>query len=111
MPCYTIKEISTNLAASNKELLIKALERANYSIMFQDDETITARNARHTITIEDGMITVSGADANATSIQEIASRIKASYATEVVNYAAKRYGFTRIQEKNNPAKSTLKRKY
>ena len=111
MPCFTIKEISTNLAASNRELLIAALIAANYKILSQDETTITAANARHQIVIENGVITVRGQFLDTKEVEGIASKIKVGYANEVVKYAAKRYGFTRVQDKQNPAKATLKRKF
>lgn len=113
MPCFTIKEISFALQAANWQLLMQALQAAKYTILEQNEagRVAIARNARHTISIDGDKIAVVGQWLGNKEAEEAATKIKTSYAEEVVKYATKRYGFTRVQDKNNAAKSTLKRRF
>jgi hypothetical protein len=93
MPCYTIRRVSVELQAANKEMLIQGLKAAGFNVRevsgYIDVSIPSKERAGRTLSgrIVDGQISFQDGDA------EIVNRVKQAYAGEAVRRASKQYGW------------------
>ncbi len=88
MPCDTKRTITTQLEAAHPEVLARALRAAGFDFQLQaDGRTINIQRNGRTVA------TLAGKELSGTS-EDVLSAIKKAYATEAIQTAARRNGFT-----------------
>lgn len=91
MPCYQVNLMSVEIAASDRDLLKRALKKLGFSYT-ETKKTIRVQAGYQTITIEEDRATLPA------SLQGELNRIKKAYSEEVVEEAAQLYGWTVSEE-------------
>jgi hypothetical protein len=88
MPCYTTRTITLDFKAADAELLAKAMDKAGLRAHGVGDLLNLARRV-----VQTGQISFTGSTMTEAKALELAGATQRAYAAEVVQYAAKRFGF------------------
>jgi hypothetical protein len=94
MPCYTERVVTLAFQAADATLLTKALVAAGASAHVGGDLTNLARRI-----VQTGELRLAGMTEG--QAVEFAAKVKREYAREVVQFAAKRFGFNVQTDKRN----------
>lgn len=96
MPCYTERKITVELQAANRELLLKGLTALGITATESRRGLVLTRGRQTLGVLADGRLELEyGVDV------ALANEIKQAYSGQVVQAAARRFGWTIKQEQPN----------
>ena len=105
MPCDTIREVTVELKAADKGVLLRGLAAAGFRNVQDAGHAIYAVSKRGTpVEIERGQITVRAGQ------EYVVNEVKRAYASEAIRTAAKRFNFNTKQDTTDANHITLNRR-
>jgi hypothetical protein len=88
LPCWTVRETSVELDASDPDVLKRGLAAAGFELSMYGGALLVMRGGQIVAEIENGRVTVNRGDTG------VVNDIKRAYSAEVVKTAAKRFGYS-----------------
>jgi hypothetical protein len=104
MPCDAVRTIRMDFKVANRDILLAGLKAAGFHINTSSSGVIVASKDGNYARIFGGKIEVPEGD------EKVINEVKRAYAMETVRAAAKRFGWSLVQDRNDAQHVTVMRR-